>query len=78
MNEEMFFKSRSIARADPAKDIDLINQYSLKELKPEDVYCFSVALCDNEIDRDLERFTDASLKSLQLLFVGKTGIKNHD
>ena len=78
MNDTMIFKSRNIKKADAAKDIDLINQYSLKELKPEDVYCFSVVLCDNEIDRDLERFTDEGLKSLAALFVGKTGIKNHD
>lgn len=78
MTNTMIFKSRNIKKADAAKDIDLINQYSLKELKPEDVYCFSVVLCDNEVDRDLERFTDEGLKSLAELFVGKTGIKNHD
>ena len=70
-------KSFNIAKADAEKDIDLINQYSLKELKPEDVFCFSVILCDNEVDRDNEKFTDASLEILAKMFVGKTGIKNH-
>lgn len=70
-------KAFTITRADAEKDIALINQYSLKELKPEDVFCFSVILCDNEVDRDNEKFTDASLETLAKMFVGKTGIKNH-
>ena len=64
--------------ADADRDIDLINQYAIKELSPEDVFCFNVVLCDNEIDRDIERFTDKSLEVLAGLFVGKTGITDHD
>ena len=44
-------KSFSVTKADAEKDIALINQFSLKELKPEDVCCFSLVLCDNEVDR---------------------------
>lgn len=64
-------------KADAAADIALINQYSQKELKPEDVYCFSVRLCDNDVDRDNERFTDATLEALAPLYTGKTGIFDH-
>ena len=71
------FKSLRLMKADAAADIKLINQYSIKELTPEDVYCFSVILCDNDVDRDLERFTDKTLEGLALLFVGKTGISDH-
>ncbi len=39
---------------------------------------FPVALCDNEIDRDGERFTTAALEKLARLFVGKTGVFDHD
>lgn len=74
----MIKKSFRVKQADAAADIALINQYALTELTPEDVFCFSVVLCDNEVDRDLERFTDASLAVLADLFVGKTGIKDHD
>lgn len=74
----MIKKSFRVKQADAAADIALINQYALTELTPEDVYCFSVVLCDNEVDRDLERFTDESLYALADLFVGKTGIKDHD
>lgn len=59
------------------EDMNLINGYALKALKPEDVFCFSVILCDNDIDRDFERFDEKALKSLEKLFVGKTGILNH-
>lgn len=71
-------KLLSLSKADAASDIELINQYSLKELRPEEIYVFSVVLCDNEVDRDLERFTVDSLKALAPLFLGKVGISDHD
>lgn len=77
MNGIEKLKAFNISKADAEKDIDLINQYSLKELKPEDVMCFSLVLCDNEVDRDNEKFTQASLETLAKMFVGKTGIKDH-
>lgn len=55
-----------------------INSYSLTELKAEDVFVFSIILCDNEVDRDYECFDISSLNTLSQLFVGKTGILNHD
>ena len=58
-------------------DMLLINQHTLKKLEKEDVFTFSVNLCDNDIDRDFERFSEDSLKTLEKLFVGKTGILNH-
>lgn len=60
------------------EELAKINTYSLTELKEEDIFAFSVILCDNEIDRDYECFDKASLASLAELFVGKTGILNHD
>lgn len=63
--------------ADATADIDQINRFSVKELSPEEVYCFSVAMCDNDIDRDLERFTNKTLEDLAPLFVGKTVISDH-
>ena len=60
-----------------AKTMELINRYTQKELSPEDVFVFSVVLCDNEIDRDFERFSKESLEKLAPLFLGKPAIKNH-
>ncbi len=59
-------------------DLSLINKYTRRELTSEDVYVFSVVLCDNDIDRDFERFTVESLFELEKLFVGKTGIFDHN
>ena len=60
------------------EDIKLINKFTKRELKKDEVYVFSMILCDNEIDRDYERFTNESLEKLSNLFVGKTGILDHD
>ena len=60
------------------EELALINQYTRKPLSAEDVYVFSVVLCDNDIDRDGERFTVESLFALEKLFVGKSGIFDHN
>lgn len=59
------------------EDMLLINEYSLRPLEKDEIFSFSVKLCDNDIDRDFERFNEDSLKALEKLFVGKTGILNH-
>lgn len=59
-------------------ELEAINRFAKTQLQAEDVYTFSVLLCDNEVDRDFERFTEATLQELRDLFVGKTGIANHD
>lgn len=76
---EKIEKGRTVekSRSDAEKDIDLINRYAVRELSPEEVYVFDVALCNNDVDRDGERFTDESLRVLAELFVGKTGIRDH-
>ena len=59
------------------EDLALINALARKELKAEEVYTFSVRLCDNEVDRDFERFAPRTLEELAPLFVGKSGIFDH-
>ena len=58
-------------------EMGLIHQLSRKKLEPEEVYAFCVRLCDNEVDRDGERFPPESLEELARLFVGKSGIFDH-
>lgn len=58
--------------------LEKINVHSVKPLTAEEVYCFSVLLCDNEIDRDYERFSEQSLKTLAEMYIGRTGIFDHD
>ena len=59
------------------EDLELIGALARKPLEPEEVYTFSVRLCDNEIDRDFERFTVRTLEKLAPMFVGKAGIFDH-
>ncbi len=59
------------------EELALINQFAKRELKAEEVYAFSVKLCDNEVDRDFERFPAATLEQLAPLFVGKSGVFDH-
>ncbi len=77
MNRIDKLKSISTIPADAEADIALINKHSVKKLTPQDVFCFSVILCDNEVDRDLERFTNASLDKLATLYLGKTFLLDH-
>jgi hypothetical protein len=57
--------------------MSLINRYARRSLNEDDIYTFSVILCDNEVDRDLERFDIPTLRKLAELFVGVTGIIDH-
>ena len=58
-------------------ELGLINAMSRKKLTSEEVYTFAVRLCDNEVDRDGERFPAETLEGLAPLFVGKSGIFDH-
>ena len=57
--------------------LEKINRQSKTPLTAEQVYCFSVRLCDDQPDRDFERFDLAALPKLAELFIGKTGICDH-
>lgn len=58
-------------------DVQLINQYTLSPVSKDDVFVFKIAMCDNEIDRDIEVFPRDSLDKLAELFKGKTMIADH-
>lgn len=55
-----------------------INQFTRKELTANEVYVFPISLCNNDIDRDTEQFTVETLHGLSSLFLGKTGISDHN
>lgn len=59
-------------------ELEKINSLTRREFKEKELYTFPVTLCDNDIDRDGEAFSDAALEQMQKLFVGKTGIFDHD
>ena len=60
-----------------AMQLERINALARARLNGEQVYVFSVRLCDDQVDRDFERFDTAALGTLAKLFVGKTGIVDH-
>jgi len=60
-----------------ADDIALINGYALKEMQENEIFVFKVALCDNQVDRDFEQFSDSALYKLAEFFKGKTVISDH-
>lgn len=55
-----------------------LNTFTRRELTADEVYIFKVRLCDNEIDRDGERFSLDALEEMKELFIGKTGIFDHN
>ncbi len=59
------------------EELALINKHTLIPIEAENVFCFTVTLCDNEIDRDLQRFSIDALEKLADMFIGKTGIADH-
>ena len=59
------------------QDLALINRLSKKTLTAQEVYTFPLRLCDNEVDREWERFPRKTLEELAPLFVGKTGLFDH-
>ena len=60
------------------QDLEKINTYTRRQYTSDEVYVFSVVLCDNDVDRDFERFTVEALFEMEKLFVGKTGICDHN
>ncbi len=61
-----------------SEELSLINKLTRRQFSENEIYTFSVVLCDNDIDRDNDRFTDEALETLAKLFIGKTGILDHD
>ena len=60
-----------------AEELAEINRFARTPLTAKEVYCFAVRLCDNEVDRDFERFDAGTLSALGDLFVGKSGLFDH-
>ncbi len=72
-------KESHVAAAGEATPMQLeaINAQAHGKLSKEQVYVFSLRLCDDQVDRDFERFDTQALPQLAKLFIGKTGIVDH-
>lgn len=71
------FKTQPESSSISDETLEKINRFTKKKLSADEVYVFSAVLCDNEIDRDGERFSVQALYALAPLFEGKTAILNH-
>ena len=71
-------KGKKAGIAVTAEERARINRCAKKELRAEEVYTFAVKLCDNEVDRDWERFSLEALEGLRELFPGKTLLFDHE
>ena len=60
-----------------AAQLEAINAQAKAKVSGEQVSVFSLRLCDDQVDRDHERFDTAALAELAKLFIGKTGIVDH-
>ena len=59
------------------EELALINALARRELEAGEVYTFTLRLCDNDIDRYFERFGDGTLDQLAPMFVGVSGVFDH-
>ncbi len=58
--------------------MELIRTFARGEIDASALYTFPLVLCDNEADRDLECFDAQTVEELAGLFVGKSGITDHE
>ena len=59
------------------QELELINRQTLRPLAAEEVFVFRLAACDDQVDRDFERFTVPCLEGFAKLFVGKPVLMDH-
>ena len=81
-NKEVIMQIRKATEAQgsgvpTAVQLEAINAQAKAALTAEQVYVFSLRLCDDQVDRDYERFDTAALPGLAKLFIGRTGIVDH-
>lgn len=71
-------KSARLERAEvTAEELALINAQTLRPLTAEEVYAFRLAACDDQVDRDNERFPRETLEGFAKLFVGRPVLRDH-
>ena len=74
----MIEKAAHLARHEVTEaELNAINKYTTEPLTADEVFTFKAVLCDNELDRDYERFSLKALQDLKKQFLGKPVIKDH-
>ena len=58
--------------------LEKINAQTLRALTSDEVYTFRLAACDDQVDRDYERFPVETLEKLAPMFLGRTVLFDHE
>ena len=66
-----------VSGAPSEQQLEKINRLTKTRVRAEEVYVFAVRLCDDQVDRDNERFSPGCIRELAALFIGKTGVMDH-
>ena len=75
---EMIYKAARLEKETAgALELAMINEQTLRELTEDEVFTFRLTACDNQVDRDGERFTEATLEQLGKLYIGKPVLRDH-
>ena len=75
--EQIRKQARMLKAALDESELALINAQALRPLDAEEVFVFRLAACNNQVDRDIERFTEGTLEGLAGLFVGRPVLMDH-
>ena len=76
---EQILKAARLEKAElNEEELALITQQTLRPLGAEEVFTFRLAACDNQVDRDFERFTEATLEELAQKYVGRPVLRDHN
>lgn len=74
---DRILKSATVEKQAAGAELALINAQALRPLTEEEIFTFRLAACDDQVDRDHERFTGGTLEGLAALFVGKSVLTDH-
>lgn len=78
MKTDRILKAATVVKQPTGEaELALINAQTLRPLSAEEVFTFRLAACDDQVDRDYERFTAETLEGLAALFVGKSVLMDH-
>ena len=76
---EQILKAARLEKAElNEEELALINQQTLRPLGAGEVFTFRLAACDNQVYRDFERFTEATLEELAKKYVGRPVLRDHN
>lgn len=77
-NKQMLKGARVMRAAALDEDeLALINRWTLEPLSAEGVFTFRLVACDDQVDRDYERFTPETLAGFAQMYPGKPVLRDH-